>query len=147
MGQQEGAVDPIEFVLKWEGGYKNDSSDPGGETNWGISKRAYPNLDIKALTREGAIYLYRKDYWEMIGADSMPPHLALVAMNAAVNCGVSRANSWVDQCGGDYREFIRLQLAHYASLKNRLYLQGWLNRTLDAWREAKRMLKATSGNP
>jgi hypothetical protein len=33
-------------------GYVNDPSDPGGETQWGISKRSYPDVDIKALTRE-----------------------------------------------------------------------------------------------
>ena len=31
----------VSYVLKWEGGYSNDPDDPGGETNFGISKRAY----------------------------------------------------------------------------------------------------------
>ena len=38
----------IDNVLESEGGYVNDKDDPGGETNMGISKRAYPDLDIKA---------------------------------------------------------------------------------------------------
>jgi lysozyme family protein len=37
----------IDKVLKHEGGYVNDPNDPGGETNYGISKRAYPDVDIK----------------------------------------------------------------------------------------------------
>lgn len=129
----------LDFVLRWEGGYTNDPSDPGGETKYGISKRAYPNLDIRNLTRGGAAYIYRKDYWEMIGADSMPDPLALVVFQAAVNCGVSRANKWLDASGGDYREFLRLQLVHYATQKSRLYMLGWVNRTLDAWSEARKM--------
>ena len=37
----------IPIVLENEGGYVDDPNDPGGETNFGISKRSYPNVDIK----------------------------------------------------------------------------------------------------
>ena len=40
----------IERILSHEGGYVHDARDPGGETQWGISKRSYPGVDIKALT-------------------------------------------------------------------------------------------------
>ena len=43
-------LDEIVKTLGKEGGYVNNSRDPGGETNFGISKRAYPNVDIKNLT-------------------------------------------------------------------------------------------------
>lgn len=46
--------DAVEIVLKHEGGYVNDKKDPGGETNMGISKRAYPHIDIKNLTKSDA---------------------------------------------------------------------------------------------
>ena len=51
----------IEIVLKHEGGYVNDIDDPGGETMMGISKKAYPNLDIKNLTKEDVKNIYYKD--------------------------------------------------------------------------------------
>ncbi len=54
----------VEMVLQHEGGYVNDPSDPGGETKYGISKRSYPHLDIANLTREEAIAIYRRDWWE-----------------------------------------------------------------------------------
>lgn len=54
----------IEVILKHEGGYVNDPNDLGGETNFGISKRSYPNLDIKNLTRDQAIEIYRRDWWD-----------------------------------------------------------------------------------
>jgi lysozyme family protein len=41
----------IEVVLHHEGGYVNDPKDPGGETKYGVSKRAYPDIDIKSNTR------------------------------------------------------------------------------------------------
>jgi hypothetical protein len=50
----------IENVLKNEGGYVNDPYDPGGETIFGISKRIYPHLDIKNITRNQAIDIYKK---------------------------------------------------------------------------------------
>jgi len=48
----------IEFTLKYEGGYVNDPDDPRGETNFGISKRTYPNVDIKNLAREEVMEIY-----------------------------------------------------------------------------------------
>ena len=44
----------ISQVLHHEGGYVNDPTDMGGETNFGITKRWYPDLDIKNLTKEQA---------------------------------------------------------------------------------------------
>ena len=51
----------ISKVLEHEGGYVNDPKDLGGETNFGITKRWYPDLDIKNLTKEDAIEIYKKD--------------------------------------------------------------------------------------
>jgi lysozyme family protein len=53
----------VQVVLENEGGYVFDKADPGGETNFGISKRSYPTLDIKNLTRDEAIEIYRHDFW------------------------------------------------------------------------------------
>ena len=46
-------------VFAHEGGYVNDPHDTGGETNMGISKRAYPHEDIKGMTRARAAEIYR----------------------------------------------------------------------------------------
>ena len=54
-------------LLGHEGKYSNDPKDAGGETNWGISKRSYPNVDIKALTKEGAKEIYLRDFWDPLG--------------------------------------------------------------------------------
>ena len=53
----------IPVVLENEGGYIWDKNDPGGETHWGISKASYPALDIKNLTKEQAIAIYKRDFW------------------------------------------------------------------------------------
>lgn len=75
------------FVLAQEGGYVNDPHDPGGETNFGISKRRYPDEDIKNLTVERAGALYRRDYWDANRCGELPAHMALAVFDAAVNGG------------------------------------------------------------
>jgi lysozyme family protein len=81
----------FEHVIGHEGGYVNDSRDPGGETKFGISKRAYPGEDIKNLTKERAFELYRADYWSRIRGDELPDGIALCLFDYAVNSGVSQA--------------------------------------------------------
>lgn len=81
----------IDFVLAYEGSYVNDPNDAGGETNWGISKRAYPSIDIKALTKDQAVEIYRKDYFEAVHGDELPEGLAIAVFDCAVNQGVLTA--------------------------------------------------------
>lgn len=81
----------MNLVFRWEGGYVHDPDDPGGETNFGISKRAHPEVDIKALTKGKAARIYREDYWKPIRGDSLPRPLAIVLMDFAVHSGGDRA--------------------------------------------------------
>jgi lysozyme family protein len=76
---------------KFEGGYSNDPADPGGETKFGISKRAYPALDIKNLTRAQVKPLYLRDYWGPAGCSAVPPELKYPLFDFAVNSGPARA--------------------------------------------------------
>lgn len=77
----------VEVVLAQEGGYANDAHDPGGETNFGISKRRFPDEDIKDLTRERAIELYHEHYWRATGCDRLPERIAIAYLDACVNHG------------------------------------------------------------
>jgi lysozyme family protein len=79
------------FTIGAEGGYVNDVRDPGGETNWGISKRSYPDIDIKALTQEQAQTIYRSDYWQAASCERMPPKIAIAVFDAAVHHGPKTA--------------------------------------------------------
>lgn len=65
--------------------------DPGGETKYGISKRAYPNVDIKALTQDEAAQIYSRDYWEPLHGDSLPDAVSFAMFDFAVNSGVGEA--------------------------------------------------------
>lgn len=90
----------INRVLGHEGRYVNDPEDPGGETNWGISKRTYPNLDIAALTREEAIEIYRRDFWNKIHADELFDGVAYQALDFAVNSGIPTAIRYLQRALG-----------------------------------------------
>lgn len=87
-------------LMKFEGGYSNDPKDPGGETKYGISKRAYPNEDIANLTEERAKEIYKKDYWDKIKGDSLPAQLRYAVFDAAVNSGVGQAVKWLQAAVG-----------------------------------------------
>lgn len=90
-------------VLGHEGGYTDDRRDrgnwTGGEigqgelrgTKFGISAAAYPALDIVNLTADQAREIYRTDYWAKIQGDALPPAVAFVTFDAAVNAGPGAA--------------------------------------------------------
>lgn len=82
----------IKVVLKSEGGYVNHPSDPGGETNFGIAKRFFPNEDIKNLTIERAKELYKSHYWDPMKLEGINDEsLALHIFDFGVNAGRSRS--------------------------------------------------------
>ncbi len=81
----------VAMVLKHEGGYSNDSRDPGGETRFGISKRAYPDVDILRLTEDEAKAIYKRDYWDTLRPDELPHELAICLFDCAVNMGRDKA--------------------------------------------------------
>jgi len=137
----------LTFSLKWEGGekYTNDPVDPGGETKYGISKRSYPDVDIKSLTRQEAERIYFKDYWLKAGCDKMEDKLGIVVFDSAVNCGVGRTKSWLDELAKakekepnlrSERWMIQRRIQYYKILVEKKpalnkYIKGWLNRVND----------------
>ena len=81
----------VAMVLRHEGGYSNDPRDPGGETRFGISKRAYPDVDILRLTEDEAKAIYKRDYWDKLRPDELPQELAICVFDCAVNMGRDKA--------------------------------------------------------
>lgn len=81
----------IDRILGHEGGYVNNPRDPGGETNWGISKRSYPNVDIRNLSRDGAVEIYYRDFWPLVGGGAVAAGVAFQVLDAAINHGMGNA--------------------------------------------------------
>lgn len=131
----------IAIVLRHEGGYVNDPDDLGGETNYGITKRNYPNLDIKNLTRKQAIEIYKNDFWIPLEMDKFTnPNLALQFFDMAVNAGKTNAKKLMLQALEIKKTstksllsiFKQLRIDYYNKVatyrNNKKYLAGWLNR-------------------
>jgi lysozyme family protein len=90
----------IERILGHEGGYVFNPADPGGETQWGISKRAYPSVDIKALTREGAIQLYFDDFWSPLRSVGLSDAIMYQVLDAGVNHGPGNSTRMLQRAAG-----------------------------------------------
>jgi len=125
----------IDLVLKHEGGYVNDPADPGGETNFGISKRSYPLLDIKNLTRAQAGSIYQKDFWTATMAAQSDQRMANAMLDSRVNQGpgveggiYKPGMSLVDFQVARLLKYVSIVAQNPASLK---FLGGWFRRTLD----------------
>lgn len=145
----------------WTGGKKDQGELRG--TKWGISAEAYPQLDIGSLTRDDAVLIYWRDYWAKMKGDLLPPRVALVVFDAAVNQGVDAAAKMLQRVlgvviDGDIGpvtltaargkeqddvvvEFLGVRAMRYASgdqAKFKRYGRGWMNRLFRACMEASR---------
>ncbi|MCF6211703.1 MAG: N-acetylmuramidase [Gammaproteobacteria bacterium] len=148
-------------TLAHEGGAKftDDPIDRGGATKYGISQRAYPNVDIRNLTEQQARDIYKRDYWDRIRADEITSQaIAENIFDTAVNMGVRTASRLaqvaldIEPADGiigsqslktidtaDESSFIAnytiAKIARYTYICNRnksqkKYLLGWINRAL-----------------
>lgn len=81
----------IHFVLRAEGDTSDHSADAGGFTRFGLSSKAFPDLDLSKITLVQAMDLYREKYWDTIQGDKLPAALGMVLFDWAVNSGVATA--------------------------------------------------------
>ena len=125
------------IVVGLEGGYVNDPRDPGGETKYGIAKRAHPELDIKNLTLEQAQDIYRREYWNAAACDMHPWEDAICTFDCAVNQGVGFAKAtWIKSA--DVVDFMARRALQYANSPSvAIYGRGWMSRLFKVFREAQ----------
>ena len=94
----------LEIILHHEGGYVNHTRDPGGETNFGVTKRVYQEWggtkDMEDLTKEDVAPIYEKNYWLRAKCAQLPYGLDLAVMDWSVNSGVGRAVKKLQQMIG-----------------------------------------------
>lgn len=93
-------------LLGNEGGYSNNEKDPGGETNWGVTKNvAVANGysgDMRDFTQEQAKVIYKKSYWDSFQADKLHPDIRFDVFDGAVNSGVSQSIKWLQMSVGSF---------------------------------------------
>ncbi|PSG90875.1 glycoside hydrolase family 108 protein [Aurantibacter aestuarii] len=163
----------ISIVLRLEGGYQNLTADTGNYnslgqnvgTNKGISAKVYetwlgypPSVsDMKAITDQIAISIYKANYWDKIKGDQINnEEVATIIADHAVNAGVYSAGKITQQTLNE-RFNLRLSVdgiignqtvsainsvnqyklfdgilsnreRFYKNLNQPKFLQGWLNR-------------------
>ncbi len=83
----------IKTILKHEGEYVNNPADPGKETKYGISKKSYPDIDIKNLTLAEAKMIYLRDFWDKYKYEWFDSQeIAIKVFDICVNMGPKQAH-------------------------------------------------------
>lgn len=110
----------LEDVLAAEGGYSNNPSDAGGETNYGITvlvarANGYHG-DMRYLPRELAKQIYTIQYWltpKLDQVNNLSSSVAVEMFDTGVNAGVSfavkalqDALNILNRNGADYKDVV-----------------------------------------
>jgi lysozyme family protein len=98
--------------------YENVPGDRGGPTKWGITigrvatikgvklpkpgTAAYNRLveNLKALTPDEIKAIYKRDYWDAVRGDDLPPGVDFAVADFGLNSGPSRAAKYLCRCLG-----------------------------------------------
>lgn len=81
-------------------GYVNIPQDRGGETKYGIAKRANPDIDVYKLDLEGAMDVYYNRYWMAGKCDQINYPVSTLHFDGCVNHGIGRANKFLQRVAG-----------------------------------------------
>lgn len=85
----------FDLLIGNEGGYVNNPADPGGETNWGITRAVAVDNgytgSMKSMPKEAAKQIYKKMYWDKLHCDQLGFVVAFQLFDAGVNHGNSQA--------------------------------------------------------
>jgi len=126
----------VERLLRLEGGDVDHPADRGGRTKFGISSRQYPDLDIKSLTREQAIAIYRQDYWQDTFNKIPNQMIADKLFDGAVNMGPARAVTLLQRALNDTGSRVTVdgRFGPQTLMAVRLACQQRTKGMLDAWK-------------
>ena len=158
----------LKMLLHHEGGYVNHPSDPGGETNLGVTKKVYQEWggtkDMKDLTVEDVAPIYKKNYWDRCKCDDLESGVDWVVFDWAVNSGTGRAAKAIQKiCGASQdgaigpktlaligtqntqyviEEFGKIRQDFYESLKTfDTFGKGWTRRNKETTAKALEMIE------
>jgi lysozyme family protein len=162
-----GFKEALDAVLAHEGGYVNHPDDPGGPTNFGVTQAVYDayrrsngraRQHVQNIARNEVEAIYRRQYWDAVKGDDLPPGLSYVVFDGAVNSGPGQSVKWLQRAlgmtrvdgvlgqvtmtairdwpGGDYDELIaricERRMAFLQALKTwPSFRNGWTRRVAD----------------
>jgi lysozyme family protein len=136
----------IDDIIRREGGYVDHPADKGGPTRWGITmatlshyrQRAVTVGEIQALTEAEARDIYREQYVAPFRRFAAYPHLLALAVDSAVQHGVSRVQGWLYAIPSvdpeiNYRGLLAARMRFYGQIirndpSQAVFAAGWMNR-------------------
>jgi lysozyme family protein len=132
----------FDITIGHEKGYVFDPDDKGGETNYGISKRSYPDIDIKNLSLKEAKIIYFVDFWNTRKGhlSNLPKSIAIEVFDTGVNMGINRARMMLQTA-------LNL-LNRVETLYDDLTVDGWIgDTTLEVIKKVseRKLLKVLNG--
>lgn len=135
------------FTTTWretlgkEGGYSNDSDDPGGATCWGITEavarhHGYTGA-MSDLDADQAKAIAKRAYWDALRLDDvafLSPSIAREMFDTAYNCGIGTAGKFLQDAlnslnrrGNDYPDLVvdgQIGRHTIGALREYLHLRG-----------------------
>jgi lysozyme family protein len=106
---KENYASALKQVLKYEGGFSNHPSDPGGATMKGVTQAVYddwrktnklPTQSVRNISDSEVSAIYKNLYWDRISGDNLPSGVDFAVFDFAVNSGVSRAAKYLQAVVG-----------------------------------------------
>ena len=162
MAQEDYFERAMNYLMKVEGGYSNRKNDWGGATNFGVTQTTFnswrdsqgkPRENVKNITNDEAIKIYKKMYWEASGADrEKDPRDALILFDTAVQYGDYNARKMFEKSGGNFYKMLEQRRKQYKETVKKfpgqkVNLQGWMNRMSELETEADNMIKEKFFHP
>lgn len=161
----------IERTIGHEGVYSDDPRDIGNwtgvragvgilkGTKYGISAKAFPELDIKSLTKDAAVDLHMGRYWKPMKIDLLhSTRVRFKVYDIGFNCGPGTAIRLLQEAVGAKEDglmgeetanlanamneadlliaLMRLQIKRYVDIVKKnssqlVFLSGWIKRAFD----------------
>lgn len=98
----------LALTLKSEGGWSDNSADPGGATMKGVTlanfrryvKANATKADLRKITDEQIATVYRRFYWDAVAGAELPDGIDYAVFDFAVNSGPGRAAKYLQAACG-----------------------------------------------
>lgn len=98
----------LSLVLKYEGGWSDHPSDPGGATMKGVTLANFRRFvkpdatksDLRKITDEQVATVYRRFFWDAVAGAELPGGVDFAVFDFAVNSGPDRAAKYLQAVVG-----------------------------------------------
>lgn len=125
-------LEAIEMVIRHEGGFAHHPADPGGPTNYGITKRTARSHGyhgaMRDFTKADALRVY-SDLWEASGVAHIDDHVLAAQVFDAYIAHGPRAMRWVTYGERACERLNQRRLSVYRNSRNwATFGRGWERR-------------------